>query len=442
VLRRLSLRWRITIVTFLVFGATLSGLSFLLVHSLEGHMDSQLDAQLGGDIDTILLRLQQGRSPVGGPTDRIAQVVAPDGGLLRESTDPDRNRPLLAEPLPWTTNGSPGPKTVTNPTLGTVRVRYEAMRSGSGNYLVVARPRDQIEDAVGSVTRSLGLIVPFVTFGLALVVWVVVGRALRPVESLRVSLDEITSDDISMRVEVPPQRDEIGRLACTMNDLLERLDASAQRERRLVADLSHELRSPLAVARALVETQHLAENANDPAETLAALNRLQAVVDQILDLATYEEHQLAPLRPIDLDDVVLRHAHLLRRTSDLTVDTSGVSGGQVLGIDEALGRMIENLTSNARRHARSRVAYSVSERDDRVELIVSDDGAGIPIADRGRVFERFTRLDEARELDRTGAGLGLAIVAEIVDRHSGTIEIEDHDSAVGTCFVVRLPAAG
>jgi signal transduction histidine kinase len=436
---RLGLRWRITIVAFLAVGATLCGLSFLLVESLEAHMDGQLDAQLDGDIDAILLRTQQGRAPVGGSTDRVAQVVTPDGRLVRASTDPGQDQPVLTGPLPWAPGSSPGPTTVVHPTSGSLRVHYAPMRSGSGNVLVVARPRDQIEDAIGSVTRSLGLVVPFVTFGVAFVVWLVVGRALRPVEALRVSLDEITSDDISKRVEVPPHQDEIGRLARTMNDLLERLDGAAQRERQLVADLSHELRSPLAAARALVETQHLAPDAGDTAETLASLGRLEAVVDQLLDLATYEKRQLAPLRPIDLDDVVLQHARLLQRTSDLGVDTSSVSGGQVLGNDDALGRMIENLTSNARRHARSSVAFSVREQGASVELIVSDDGTGIALADRERVFERFTRLDEARELDRAGAGLGLAIVAEIVDRHGGTIRIED--GSPGARVVVLLPRA-
>ena len=149
-----------------------------------------------------------------------------------------------------------------------------------------------------------------------------------------------------------------------------------------------------------------------------------------------------PLRPVDLDDIVLQHAHLLRRTSDLAVDTTGVSGGQVVGNDEALGRMIENLTSNARRHARSRVAFRVQEQGARVELVVSDDGNGIAAADRDRVLERFTRLDDAREIDRSGAGLGLAIVAEIVERHGGTITIEDGTDAPGARFVVLLPAAG
>jgi signal transduction histidine kinase len=438
---RLSLRWRITIVAFLAVGATLCGLSFLLVRSLEVNMDSQIDAQLDDDTESILLRTQTQRTPVGGSPDRIAQVVTPEGLLLRESTDPGQERPVLDGPLPWTTGGSPGPTTVDHPTSGSLRVHYAEMRTGSGNYLVVARPRDQIQDAIESVTRSLVLIVPFVTLGVAFVVWLVVGRALRPVESLRVSLDEITSHDVSHRLEVPPQRDEIGRLARTMNDVLERLDASTQRERQLVADLSHELRSPLAAARALVETQHLAEDTSEPGETLAALNRLQALVDQLLDLATYEQHQPAPLRPVDLDDLVLRHAHLLQRTTNLTVDTTGVSGGQVVGNDEALGRMIENLTSNARRHARNRVTFSVRESGAWVELVVTDDGTGIPIADRDRVFERFVRLDGARELDRSGAGLGLAIVTEIVERHGGTIAVED-GSVPGARFVVRLPSAG
>lgn len=441
-LRRLSLRWRITIVATLAVGATLCGLAFLLVHNLEARLDSQLDAQLDGDTDSILLRTQQGqRTPVGGSTDRVAQVVAPDGRPLRESNGGGQDEAVLMAPFPWATGESPKPITLDHPTLGSLRAHSTPMRSGSGNYLVVARPRDQIQEAVESVTRSLVLIVALVTVGVAFVVWLVVGRALRPVESLRVSLDEITSHDISHRVEVPPQHDEIGRLARTMNEMLERLDRSAQRERQLVADLSHELRSPLAAARALVETQHLAEAGSEPEETVAALGRLQALVDQLLDLAAYEQHHLANLRPVDVDDLVLRHAQLLQRTTNLTVDTEGVSGGQVVGNDEALGRLIENLASNARRHARRLVAFSVRERGPWVELVVSDDGDGIAVADRDRVFDRFTRLEPSRELERSGVGLGLSIVAEIVERHQGTITIEDGDRWSGARFVVLLPSA-
>jgi signal transduction histidine kinase len=137
---------------------------------------------------------------------------------------------------------------------------------------------------------------------------------------------------------------------------------------------------------------------------------------------------------------VLLHADVLRRTTDLAVDTSAVSGGQVLGSEDALGRVVENLAANAGRHARGRVAFAVREAHGHVELAVTDDGPGIPPADREVVFRRFTRLDDARERDRTGAGLGLAIVARIVERHRGTVTAGAGPADEGTTITVRLPA--
>jgi signal transduction histidine kinase len=123
--------------------------------------------------------------------------------------------------------------------------------------------------------------------------------------------------------------------------------------------------------------------------------RLQGLVDQLLELARHDLPQPPPGRPVDLDELVLQHADVLRRTSGLTIDTSTVSGGQVLGSEEALGRMVENLASNAGRHARRQVTFSVREWDDQV----ADDGPGIAPDQREAVFERFTRLDDARVRD-------------------------------------------
>ena len=138
---------------------------------------------------------------------------------------------------------------------------------------------------------------------------------------------------------------------------------------------------------------------------------------------------------------MLGQADRLRRTTALTIDTSAVSGGQVLGRETDLGRLIDNLTANAQRHTTSLIALGVDQADGAVTLTVDDDGPGIAPADRERVFERFTRLDEARSRSAGGAGLGLAIVAAIVADHRGTVAI-DRSPHGGARFTVRLPATG
>jgi signal transduction histidine kinase len=287
-------------------------------------------------------------------------------------------------------------------------------------------------------------VVPLLTLVLGGLIWIVVGRSLRPVEVIRSTVSEITERDLSQRVATSGTNDEVDRLATTMNEMLARLERAAARERRLVADASHELRSPLAAAQALIQSRPA-----DPVEArthdtmaLDALARLQALVDELLELARHDLPQAPPSRSIDLDGLVLQHADVLRRTSDLTIDTSTVSGGQVLGSEEALGRMVENLASNAGRHARSSVAFTVREQDDQVELVVTDDGPGIAAEHRQEVFERFTRLDDARARDGSGAGLGLAIVARIVERHRGTVHIDAGPANIGTAITVHLPSIG
>ena len=148
-------------------------------------------------------------------------------------------------------------------------------------------------------------------------------------------------------------------------------------------------------------------------------------------LASQDAAVAPPTTAVDLDDLVMERASALRAASTLTVDTSAVSGGQVLGSQEDLRRMVDNLAANAARHARSTVRFRVAESPGWVQLVVSDDGPGVPDADRARVFERFTRLDEARDRDRAGAGLGLAIVAGVVARHHGIVAVDADPISAG-----------
>jgi signal transduction histidine kinase len=426
---------------------TLGALAFGLTRYHADRQIDGVDAQLRRNVG-LAQQFIESRQPVPeiGPTGMVVQVMTDDGQVLGNNVDGEGYGPLLEAPFPWEDGSNSGgvALTVQHPELGTMRVRVASLRDASGPWLVAAMSIDQLERSVQSLQTTLLVVVPALTLALAALVSWVVGRSLRPVEMIRSTVSEITERDLSQRVAVSGTDDEVDRLAATMNEMLARLERAAERERRLVADASHELRNPLAAAQALIESRPedpMEARAHD-AMTLDALGRLQGLVDQLLELARSDLPQPPPSRPVDLDELVLLHAGVLRRTSELAVDTSTVSGGQVLGSEEALGRVVENLASNAGRYARHRVGFTVRERGDQVELIVTDDGPGIPVEDRELVFERFARLDGNGSRDRSGTGLGLAIVARIVERHGGTVRADAGPNDVGTAITVALPALG
>jgi signal transduction histidine kinase len=294
-------------------------------------------------------------------------------------------------------------------------------------------------DSTRFVQRVLVVGVPLMMLVVGGVTWVVTGRVLAPVTAIRQEADEITASELHRRVPAT-RRDEIGRLARTMNRMLDRLQRSQESQRRFVSDASHELRSPIAAIRqhAEVAQAHPGRTSVDELATtvLAEDLRMQHLVDDLLLLTRSDEkHTEPPDAPVDLDDLLFAEADRLRSATNLTIGTAGVSAGQVRGDEAALARMIHNLADNAARHARTAITFGLTESDGTVVLTVSDDGPGIPPADRVRVFDRFVRLDSARSRDTGGAGLGLAIVAEVIERHRGTIRITG-----GSTFEARLPS--
>jgi signal transduction histidine kinase len=303
---------------------------------------------------------------------------------------------------------------------------------------------DTVGESTSVVTDLLMIGLPILLVVAALTTWLVVGRALAPVESIRREVDAISSADLDRRVPRPRGDDEIARLATTMNSMLERLERGQARQRRFVADASHELRSPVASIRQHAEVAQAHPERTTVgalAETVAAENlRVERLVDDLLLLTRADEHTLQlQRRPVDLDDLVFEEAHRLREATTLRVDTTRVSAGRVSGDRAALWRALRNLGDNAVRHASSQVAFALAEQDGAVVLDVDDDGPGIAATDRRRVFERFVRLDAARARDAGGSGLGLAIVAEVVGAHHGTVTIADSGLG-GARFEVRLPA--
>jgi signal transduction histidine kinase len=309
--------------------------------------------------------------------------------------------------------------------------------------VIVARALEDVADSTRAVTGLLLIGLPLLLLVVAVTTWKVVGRALAPVEAIRREVDEISAAELHRRVPDPPARDEIGRLAHTMNRMLARLDQAQARQRRFVSDASHELRSPVASIRqhAEVALAHPERtSASELAETVLAEDlRVQRLVEDLLLLARADEHTLQLRRnPVDLDDLVFEEARHLRDSTDLRIDTTAVSAGRVEGDAAGLAQVLRNLGDNAARHARSRISFSVAERDATVVLTVEDDGPGIPHEDRDRVFERFVRLDEARGRDQGGSGLGLAIVAELVRVHGGSVSVAS-GARGGARIEVALP---
>jgi signal transduction histidine kinase len=297
----------------------------------------------------------------------------------------------------------------------------------------------------GAFTSNLLLGFPVILILAAATVWLIVGRVLRPVEQIRHAVTEITSADLSRRVPEPGTPDEIGSLARTMNDMLARLENSAGRQRRFVADASHELRSPLAAIRTTLEVG-LAHRDRAPwpeiAERAAVQsNRLEDLIRQLLLLARADEHQLtANASEVDI-------ARLLRGIRDtttagrLTVDLESAGDTTVPGDESHLQRVFRNVLDNAVRHADTTVHISTATTDERVVTEITDDGPGIPAEDRDRVFDRFVRLDGSRDRASGTSGLGLAIAREIVTAHHGGIEVAGTEGR-GTTVVVWLPRGG
>ena len=287
--------------------------------------------------------------------------------------------------------------------------------------------------------------VPFLLVLACGTVWLVAGRALRPVEQIRGAVTAITSADLSQRVPEPGTDDEIGRLARTMNDMLARLEDAAARQRRFVADASHELRSPLTAIRTGLEVG-LSHPDRAPWPQIAGRavrqsQRLEQLIAELLVLARADAHQLAARRqPVDLA-ALLADLAAATPAPGVSIDLSVAPGTATTGNPEDLSRMFRNLLDNAVRYARHRVLFTVritaAAGPEGIVVEIADDGPGIPEEERERVFGRFVRLDASREQASGSAGLGLAIAREIAAAHGATIVLTEAPGG-GTRAVVTV----
>jgi signal transduction histidine kinase len=417
-------RLRTTAVAVLVVAAALLAGAFALVALVRGSVRDGLEASAEQRASGLAAQIETAGLPPSEPDDADDsddigwQVTDAAGVVVRSSRPLDEGAEHVRETAEATTGDQ----------------RYD---------VTVAVSLDEVDDTTDALITPLLVGLPLLLILVGGTTWVVVTRALAPVERIRREVEEITGDRLDRRVPEPPTRDEIGRLARTMNQMLGRLEHSRTRQQQFVADASHELRSPLAGIRQAAEVARAHPGALPEGELADAVleesARMQRLVEQLLLLTRADDGVVTRVRTdVDLDDLALAEARRARR-SGLVVDTAGIGGGRVRGDQGALGQAVRNLVDNAARHAGHRVAIAVRDTGSGAELIVEDDGAGIPEDQRERVFERFVRLDEARARDAGGSGLGLAIVKEIVAAHGATVEATSSELG-GARFVVRFPA--
>jgi len=383
----------------------------------------------------------------------VGDVV--DGGEAPQPTDPadDVNDSSIAiidadgqliDADGTTVSFTVGPQPVGQPRAidsdpGTVGiVQSLEFADGTRFEVGVTAPLRPVTDSINLLRRLLWFALPALIAVVAAITWLAAGRSLSPVHAMSARARAITGGLPDQRVPVPVADDEIRELATTINDMLSRIDASQRRQRQLAADASHELRSPVAASLTQLE---VALRSPQPDWTRTAevvvteLEHLRHMLDDLLALSRLDEAGVRDDVVLDLDELVLAEAARPRPVPVRTVISAPVRLTADTGlIDSAL----RNLIDNAARHAHTEVVVTLEHVDGSAIVHIDDDGPGVPEADRERIFDRFTRLDESRTRTAGGAGLGLAIVHDVVAAHGGTVDCTASPTG-GARFTVSIP---
>jgi heavy metal sensor kinase len=305
--------------------------------------------------------------------------------------------------------------------------------------------------------RQLGEILVILALGLPVVVvlagvggYVLARRALAPIDHLAADARRITAERLHERLSVPNEHDEIGRLAAVINDTFARLESSFEQLRRFTADASHELRTPLSVIRGigelgLAETRSAAAYKEAIGSMLEEVDRLTRMVDTLLRLSRGDAGtvRLSP-EPLDLAELARDVGASLAILADerrQRLHVEAPAAVPVVADRLVLREAIANLVDNAVKYGppASRIVLAVNGDAAHGVLTVTDEGPGISREHRGRIFDRFYRVDEGRSRDMGGTGLGLAIAKWAVEANGGHISLDDRNG--GSTFRIVLPRA-
>jgi two-component system OmpR family sensor kinase len=420
----------------------------------------RLDEQLRSATPALQHRLQdpdepfrrpgRGGPPPGGgaPTDTYGQLRDASGAVVGDEflgPDDAGTTPALPAELPVGEEATVGTPT------GAYRVLATA--NADGTVTVAAIPMSATEQALDRLLLVLALVIAGVLALVGAFAWVVVRVGLLPLDRMGHTAAAIAGGDLSHRVQTTDPRTEVGRLGTALNRMLDRLEdafaareASQERLRRFIADASHELRTPLVSIRGYAELYRMGA-ARSEADVAKAMRRIEdeaarmgVLVEDLLTLARLDEVRTAPHGPVDLAALAKDAVDDARAAAPDREITLRAGRGPVTGDADELRQVLANLLRNALVHtpAGTPIEVSVAAADGTVALEVRDHGRGLPGGDPSALFERFWRAEGGRERGKGGAGLGLAIVAGIVDAHGGSVSAADAPDG-GAVFRVRLP---
>jgi two-component system OmpR family sensor kinase len=460
-----SLRARLTIVAVALVAAGLLVASFATYHYLSGFLLRRMDQQLVAAQRPafFVLTAPEGGGPPGPgeaqvPPGSYAALVGDGGQTLAGKFLPfngDYSPPVVDDHLSEATANEPIFFS-TRSADGQTAYRVVAQRASSNSTLIVATPLTEMH---ATLRRLMGveLLVSLVVLGLvaALALWLVrVG--LQPLEGMGETAGAIAAGDLTRRVEPADEKTEVGRLGIALNTMLSHIESafeqrrrSEERLRRFVADASHELRTPLTSIRGYAELfrRGADERPEDLAKSMTNIEaeaaRMGVLVDDMLLLARLDQGRPLEREPLDLSEVATDAVESARAIDpDRSIELDADAPARIVGDEGRLRQVVDNLLENARVHAPdAAVRVTVSLHDDEATLEVADEGSGIDPEIAERIFERFTRGDPSRSRGTGGAGLGLSIVAAIVEAHDGGVTASAGPNG-GAVLTVRLPVQG
>ncbi len=435
---------RLTVLAVLIVGiGLLAGFTLVVAfvrHELTSNAENQATQRARATVAQLATGNLPAQLPPAGEDGTVVQVVDRSGRVLAASNELRGLGPLTSR---WPESG--GLTTTLRKAPFSEHADYRviglsATLAGEPVAVYAASSLDPSRDAVIATAKALSLTGPLLLLIVGTTAWLLVGRSLRPVEAIRSEVAAITASELDRRVPEPATQDELGRLARTMNAMLGRLQLAHEEQRRFVSDASHELRSPLATMLTQLEVGLAHPTETDWVQVAQSMHRegirLDLLVDQLLVLSSADGTPQPP-EVVDLDELVLLEVEAIRARNKVTVDLSSFSAARLPGRPDQLRSVVRNLLDNAERHAEKVVTVALRTDSDSAELVVADDGGGIALADRERVFDRFVRLQPARERDSGGAGLGLAIVRDVVAGHGGRVWVGG--DGAGAELHVRLP---
>ena len=456
--RQLSIRARLTLIFVIAITIILTFTGVALVNLVHRSLLKQATNQIDSVIEQTQQRLATANilanrvivlPPVG---DVVVQVVNYSDSRVWAASSAIQTAPVLARPI----TDALVPSGLTFQFIHNASTRSTITELSTGEVSTITTTRGPalvfgfvyggaIEHSVRVLLVSLLISFPLLLFMSGGLIWLGIGLALAPVESIRRRVDAIAAEDLTERVPVTGGDDEIARMARTVNAMLDRLESASKFQQEFVSNASHELRSPLTTLLATTEratSDPTNANWTEVADVIMREGRrLDGIIGDLFWLARHDEdHTRSEREDVDFDDLLYEEATRVRSMSDLVVDTSAVQPTRVVGDPAMLKRMIRNVVDNAMRYAQRELRFAARFDGDEAVVVVSDDGEGIDVAESARFFERFTRADSARSRQSGGTGLGLAIVTEIVIRHGGSARFVVVES--GSTIELRVRSDG